>query len=111
MERLDMKRTKVPQFWTVTVFLLMTLAASAVLASVFWHLSGIRPWAIGLILAGAFLQLFRIHQVYKDSYQKAVEGDEPAQRILLELVRVYRWGNGAFFVLALVVVQVYLSTR
>jgi hypothetical protein len=26
-------------------------------------------------------------------------------------VRVYRWGNGAFFVLALVVVQVYLSTR
>jgi hypothetical protein len=107
------KRTKVPQFWTsATVSFLMTLSATALLTAKFWRLPGTHPWGVffvAAIIAGGFVQLWRIHRAYDASYQKAVDGDEPTQKLLSEIMRTYRWSHITFFVLAITVVLVYMS--
>jgi hypothetical protein len=113
MTALQGKRNRVPQFWTsATVSFLMTLSATALLIAKFWRLPSAYPWGVvfvAALIAGGFVQLWRIYRAYNASYQRAAEGDEPTQRLLSEIMRTYRWGHITFFVLAITVVLVYMS--
>lgn len=110
----QLRPLRVQQFHSAVIASLMSVSSSMVLSTVVWRHPELRIWGlafIGMMLALTYIQLWRIHNVYDVAYQKAVDGDQTLRKALNEMVRTYLWGNTAYMLCALAILQVSVSRR
>lgn len=111
---LQWKPITVKRFRSPAISSLLSVAASIQLARVIWDYPVSRVPGLALVavlLAIAYLQLWRIHVIYNLAYHKASDDDALLKKTLNEMVRTYLWGNVTYFLIAAGVFQFWLHHR